>query len=211
MAKYSKRNIAIRSHWCPSPTSRQKNEVIGESDVRKKQFTILNRWISPLPSANIKIFCQFFSNWDSCLFGSRILYEESSHPHLFWREYSYDFFFLSSISLLLRGSIAKKFTSLFFGWKKSLKWQKINWLGRFKIRFSKKRFKVSISIPPKKRFQVRFAQNILATGGQVIEGKLYFCFDAKSQKENACGNASGRRAKYRNCIQGNFFLSRTES
>ena len=135
MAKYSKRNIAIRSHWCPSPTSRQKNEVIGESDVRKKQFTILNRWISPLPSANIKIFCQFFSNWDSCLFGSRILYEESSHPHLFWREYSNDFFFLSSISLVLRGSrerttSAKKITSLFFGWKKSLNGKRLtDWEG----------------------------------------------------------------------------------
>ena len=171
MAKYSKRNIAIRSHWCPSPTSRQKNEVIGESDVRKKQFTILNRWICPLRTS--KYFANFLVIEIPAFFGSRILYEESSHPHLFWREYSNDFFFLSSISLLLRGSrerttSAKKFTSLFFGWKKSLKWQKINWLGRFKIRFSKKRFKVSISIPPKKRFQVRFVQNILATGGQVI-------------------------------------------
>ena len=57
MAKYSKRNIAIRSHWCPSPTSRQKNEVIGESDVRKKQFTILNRWICPLRTS--KYFANF--------------------------------------------------------------------------------------------------------------------------------------------------------
>ena len=133
MAKYSKRNIAIRSHWCPSPTSRQKNEVIGESDVRKKQFTILNRWICPLRTS--KYFANFLVIEIPAFFGSRILYEESSHPHLFWREYSNDFFFLSSISLLLRGSrerttSAKKITSLFFGWKKSLNGKRLtDWEG----------------------------------------------------------------------------------